>query len=203
MRFVSHSPRFGVGIVGELVHFSNYGDRIVERDAYTAEFNQNDVTEDDLHYAERCFKNELGQIRGQTVLGDEVTPTPFLDRVSVFDTDEEAAREDWEGKTFTDPRGNVWPFKDYVEDVMSKLAVNHPDFRQIIQRPAEPPWPNYLQFRGPLERLVEKLVEEGFDLREVLRFEQETGHREAVIEALQARLAQQKEEMAGMEQVPA
>ena len=203
MRFVSHSPKMRVSVVPKKSHFSNFGDEIVDQEGYVAQFNAGDVTEADLHFAEKMFTNEFGQIHGQTLLGDEVTPTPFLERVSVFDTEEVAVREQWDARTVTDVYGNVVPFKQYVEEYLTAQAVNHPDFRLVVELPAQPPWPRYMDYRGSLDQLVERLVEDGYDLLEVIRFEEQAGHRQAVIDKLREVLREQQAEIAEAVQVPA
>lgn len=203
MRFVSHSPAMTVGVLPKKAHFSNFGDEIIDQEGYMAQFSPNDVVEADLRFAEKAFTNEFGQIHGQTVMGDEVTPTPFIDRLSVFDTEEMAAREQWDARTVTDVYGKTFPFKEYVEKVLSERAVDHPDFRLVVEAPAEPPWPNYMEYRGSLEQLVERLVEDGYDLPEVIRFEEQSGHRQAVIDALRVTIREQQAEIAEALQVPA
>jgi len=192
-----------VSVLPKKSHFNNYGDELIDQDGYIAEFNRNAITEADLHFAEKVFLNEFGQIQGQTVMGDEVTPTPFVDRLSVFDTEEAAVREQWDARTVTDVYGKTTPFKQYVETYLSEHGVSHPDYRLVIELPAQPPWPRYEQFQGSLEQLVERLIEDGYDLLEVIRYEEQTGHRQQVIEALRERLRERQEEIAGAVQVPA
>jgi hypothetical protein len=203
MRFVSHSPAMLVGVLPKKSHFNNYGDEITDQEGYIAQFSPNDLTEVDVRFAEKAFLNEFGQIHGQTVMGDEVTPTPFIERLSVFDTEETAVREQWDARTVTDVYGKTTPFKEYVEKTLTERAVNHPDFRLVVELPAQPPWPNYMEYRGSLEQLVERLVEDGYDLLEVIRFEEQTGHRQAVIDALRETIREQQAEMADAPQVPA
>lgn len=202
MRFISHSPGFKIQVMGERVHFSNFGDRIVDREGVIVEFNQNDVTDTDLLYAERLFTTE-GLLHGRTVLVDEVTPTPILDRVSVYDTDEEAMRGDWYGRTIVDSRGIEHDKKDYIEQFLSERAVNHPDFRQVAAITPQAPWPSYLTFQGSLDQLLDKIESDGFSLHEVLAFETQVAKRPAVIEAISARIAERAHEAAQEEQVPA
>jgi hypothetical protein len=203
MRFVSHAPKMRVVVVPTKKHATQYGDEITDQEGYTAEFNQNEVNESDVHFAQKVFQDEFGRIHGQTVLVDEVTPTPFLDRLSVFDTEETALREHWEAKVVRNINGEIVDFKQYVEEALARAAVNSPDYRQVIELPVAPPWPNYLEFRGSLEQLVRRLVEDGHDLQEVIRFEEQTGHRQAVIEVVRAALVEQQREMEGAIQVPA
>lgn len=200
MRFISHSAAFKVSVVGERVHHSQYGDRIVDREGYVAEFNQNDLNEGDLEYAKKVFPPD--QLQGIQVLSDEMTPAPFIDRISVFDTDEEAKRRHWEGETIEDHRG-VFDKKEFVEDFLVKHAVDHPDFRLIETIPLEPPWPRYLEYNGTPAQLLAKIESDGHDLQEVLRYEQQLNERPAMIEILQQRLNEQVEEAQGAEVVPA
>lgn len=199
MRFVSHSAGFSVQIIEERAHPTQYGDMIVDRDGYHAHFTQDDVTEADLAFAE----HEFGRTPpGFTVTTDEVTPIPLLHRVSVFDTEEAALREGWSGRTTVDRMGNIVDFKTVVEQKLSERAVNHPDFRQLVELPVEPPWPNYLQFNGSLEQLLETLTRMGHDLHKVLAYEKQQG-REQVAQAIQAEIDRQAAEYADAPQVPA
>jgi hypothetical protein len=199
IRFVSHSPGFMVQIVEGRSHPTAYGDLITDRENYIARFTQNDVTDADIDFVRRTFGEVLP---GRTTLVDEMTSTPLLDRVSVFDTDEMALRENWEGQTFTDARGVTHDFKTRVEQVLSERAVDHPDFRQVQVAPLQPPWPNYLEFRGTLEQLIQTLVFQGHDLRHVLAYEKEQG-RPQVAAAIKAEIDRQNAEVQNAPQVPA
>lgn len=190
-----------VQVIQELSHPNAYGQVIVDRPGYYAQFNQNDVTAADLEFAERVLVSE--GINGRTLELDEVTLSPLIQRVSVFDTDEQARRERWATRTHTDEYGNEHNFKDYVERWLADRSQNHPDFRMIEEAPLEPPWPNYLDYRGSLDSLISRLIEDGFDLGRVLAFEEKVGHRDAVIERLRAELARRREEARGTEVVPA
>jgi len=192
-----------VSVLAKKSHFNNYGDELVDQEGYTAQFSPRWLTEEAVRFAEKAFLNEFGQIHGQTTLADEVTPTPFIDRLSAFDTEEVAVEEQWDARTVTDVYGKVTPFKEYVETYLSEHGVNHRDYREVVQAPAQPPWPKYLEFRGTLEQLVSRLVEDGYDLLEVIRYEEQTGHRQPVIDALRVVLSEQQAEIEGAVQVPA
>jgi hypothetical protein len=198
MRFVSHSPGFTVEVVKEKTRHSNYGDRIVDQEQINARFNQDDVTDADIEFAESVW----GLMPGRTVLIDEVTPSPALDRVSVYDTDEEAIRGDWEGRTVLNNRGEQVDLKEWVEGILSSRAERHPDFRQFKALPAQPPWPTYLQWNGTLEQLVQTLLHQGHDLRKVLAFEKQQG-RPQVIAAIEQAIAERDRVLAEAEQIPA
>lgn len=198
MRFVSHSPAFSMVVVGEKVRYSNYGDRIVDQEQVLAQFTQNDVTDADLAFAQTIWP----KMEGFTTLIDEVTPTPMLDRVSVYDTEEEAIRGNWEGRTVLDDRGEVHDLKTYVEKRLSERAVRHTEFRQVELVPLDPPWPNYLNFTGTMEALIAKLTEDGYDLAHALAYEKQIG-RQPVVQALQAEINRQEQELAQAPQVAA
>lgn len=201
MRFLSHSPKFQVQIIEPRVRFTQYGDRVVDREGYVAVFTPDDVTQADVEFAEREFEKG-GLLNGRTVMRDEVTPTPLINRLSVFDTDEQAARENWAGLTYEDPRGNVHDFKTYVENFLAQRAINHGDFRQVTVALIEAPWPTYLQFNGTLDGLLQKIVEDGYDPGRVLAFERQLSpQRPNVIAALEQLAASQQAEMAGREQI--
>ncbi len=189
MRFVSHIRNFAVGIVTHQEAPTAFGTVIVMREGFTAHFKQ-DVTDRDVEFAERVFERG-GMVYGRTTEIDEVTMSPLISRLSVFDTDEEAAREGWEGQTLTDDRGVEHDKKEYIERVLSERAVNHQDFRQIEEEPVPMPWPNYLQFEGSLEQLLQKVVDDGYEIGAVLAYERQQGKRPAVIEALERLLLAQ------------
>jgi len=186
-RYVSNIRRFGVGIVEPRVHISNYGDRIIDREGYSAQFMQNDLTDRDVEVATATF-----EMNGMTTLIDEVTPTPIIDRLSTFDTDDVAIREEW-----------TPDFKAMVEEKLARLAARDPHFCLVEQIRQAPPWPLYMQFSGTLEQLLDILVQQGHNLREVIRFEEETGHRQAVINALNAKLDELDAETADVPEIMA
>src|SRR5262245_24754581 len=117
MRFVSHIRNFSVQIVEPRVHFSNFGDRIVDREGYIAQFSPDYVTNEDIDFARRGFE-EGGFLHGRTTMVDEVTPTPLMNRLSVFDTDEEGLRLKWEPEA-----------KQQVEAFLLERSFDHPDYR--------------------------------------------------------------------------
>ena len=198
MRFVSHIARFSVGIIPERAHFSNYGDRIIDQEGFTAHFNQNEVTETDVSFVERTFA-----LHGRQTLQDEVTPVPTLERTSVFDTAEEAVRNNWRGRTHVDERGQEWDFQDYVEHKLLENSQGHDDYRLHEQAKEPPPWPKFMEFQGSLEQLFAKIEEDGHDFRQVLAYERQNARRPALIEALEAKIIEQDSLLAGAEVVPA
>jgi hypothetical protein len=200
VRFVSHIAAFAVQVIEQRDHYTQYGDRMVDREGFTAHFNQNDLNEGDVEFAERIFGAE--GLHGRTTEVDEVTLTPIVNRLSVFDTDEEAGRQQWAGQT-VEIGDRVYDKKEYIEDWLAAHAVDHPDFRQIVTVPLQPPWPNYLAYRGTPEQLLTKLEAEGHDLDGVLRYEEQLGQRPEMIGVLRERIRELETETAGALEVPA
>jgi hypothetical protein len=171
MRFISHIRDFSCGIVEQRSHATQYGDTIIDREGYTAQFMPEDVTEADIEVAEEVF---AGMLHGRKLELDEVTPVPLMTRLSVFDTGERALAEDWSPE-----------FRELVESTLLKRSDMHPDFRLVTREPIEAPWPRYLDFKGSLDELLQKVVEDGHDPNRVLAYERQTGQRPQVIEALE------------------
>jgi hypothetical protein len=173
MRFLSHISGFSVQIIEPRVHMSQYGDRITDREGYVAYFRTGDVTEADVDFAERVFVKE-GLLYGRKLEVDDVTPASLLTRLSVFDTAQRASEEKWSDD-----------FRQLVEDFLVERADNHPDFRLITIEAIAPPWPNYLDFRGAKSELLQKIVDDGYSVRDVIAFERQSGQRPELIEALE------------------
>lgn len=181
MRFVSHIKRFMIQLVEPRVHFTQYGDRIVDREGYVARFDPDQLTEEDVAFAERVFERG-GLLNGRTYMQDEVTPTPLINRLSVFDTDEQAQREHWDVE-----------FKEYVEQQLVNRSLNHPDFRMVEEKPAQLPWPGYESFQGTFEDFTTKIATERLDPRIVLAYERQNAKRPAVMNALSEMIAQEEQ----------
>jgi len=198
MRFVSHIARFKISIIPERAHFSNFGDRIIDQEGFMAHFNQNEVTDADVSFVERTFA-----LHGKQTLQDEVTPVPTIERVSVYDTTEEAVRNHWRGRVHVDQRGEEWDFQDYVERRLLDESQGHDDFRLHEAAKEPPPWPRYMDFQGTLDQLFAKIEEDGHDYRQVLAFERQNARRPVLIEALEAKISEQDALLVGAEIVPA
>jgi hypothetical protein len=128
--------------------------------------------ENEKDEAERHFK-----FNGRTQHQDEATPTDVDDRLSIFDTDEEAEKQGWDAET-----------KALVEDTFTRKAVSSPNAILIVQTTAIPaPFPNYDTYTGEMEDLVLMLVDQGHDLERVLHYERTFGRkRPEVIQALES-----------------
>jgi hypothetical protein len=179
MRFISHITNFAVQIIEPRSHPTQYGDVVVDREGYTAQFTTFDVTDADVAFAEEAFVKG-GLIHGRKYEMDEVTPVPLITRLSVFDTDERALQEDW------DPE-----FRELVEEKLIRRSINHPDYRLVERLAVDPPWPRYLDFKGTLAQLMQKIDEDGYDPHQVLAYERATANRQMIIDALEQKLVDQ------------
>jgi hypothetical protein len=139
--------------------------------------------ENEKDEAERHFS-----FRGRTQHEDEATPTDVIDRLSIYDTDEEAEKQGWDAET-----------KALVEDTFTRKAVSSPNAILIISStPIPSPFPNYDTYTGTPEELVIMLVEQGHDLERVLHYERTFGpKRQEIIEALEAGVEAWKEVTVG------
>jgi hypothetical protein len=188
IRFVSHIREFSVQVIEPRVHHTQYGDRVTDREGYVAQFKAGDVTEADVEFAEKYMVKE-GLVYGRKLELDEVTLTPLVNRLSVFDTGEVALAENWEPE-----------FREHVEQFLLQRSIDHPDFRLVTELPVPPPWPRYLDFRGTMTQLLKKIIDDGHEPRHVLAYERQSGHRQQVIDALEQLVVDQ--ETAQYEQEP-
>ena len=136
------------------------------------------------------FENEEAMARkqfnfhGNTQELDQATPSDAVNRIAVYDTDEEAEKEGWDSAT-----------KTLVEEKLIGICQTTPnDLLLVTGTPISAPFPPYDAFEGDPEQLVMKLAEDGFDLDQVLYYEQVFGRkRPEVIEALQEMIEMEKE----------
>jgi len=177
VRFISQSRRFSVQVRPEHGVVEN-GMWAVKVPAIYADFWQDDIREHELAIAEKSFN-----FHGRTTEMDTVTPTPIITRLSVFDTIVAAAAQGWDDET-----------REKVEEFLLHRAeqTGNINFMFVPEREINPPWPRYNEFRGSIERLLARLREDGFDLNDVLTYEQSQYglRRPEVIAALAAEIAQ-------------
>lgn len=127
--------------------------------------------ESEKEAAERHFS-----FPGLTQHEDEATPSDPTYRLSIFDTDEEATKNEWSAED-----------RQLIEDTLQRMAQLAPDSLLVIQStPIPAPFPAYDEYAGDPEDLVVKLVEDGHDLGRVLHYERTFGpKRPEVIAALE------------------
>ena len=113
---------------------------------------------------------------------------PFT-RVGVLDTDEEALRQNWTPEE-----------KEFVEQALAKAPSSGIEYVICSPPKTVKPWDKYDEFVG--EDAVEKILYTvdliGADPKSVLRYEQENLNRQEVIEALEALVEKDAEDVVGV-----
>jgi hypothetical protein len=127
--------------------------------------------ENEKEEAERHFS-----FHGLTQHQDEATPSDPIYRLSVYDTDTEAERLNWDADT-----------KELVEETLRRKARSTPNTILIIEStPIPAPFPAYDTYDGDPGELVVMLADQGHDLAQVLHYERTFGpKRQEIIEALE------------------
>jgi hypothetical protein len=127
--------------------------------------------ENEKEEAERHFS-----FHGLTQHEDEATPSDPVYRLSVYDTDAEAERLEWDAET-----------KAQVEEVLTRKAQTAPNAILIVETtPIPSPFPSFDTYAGDPAQLVLTLAEQGHDLAQVLHYERTFGkQRPEIIEALE------------------
>lgn len=170
MRFISHIRRNAITIHGGRVRHTEFGDEVLIP-MVIAQFTPGDITAEELVFAERVFK---GETNGRTLELDEVTPTELLGRLSSYDTDEHAEYFAQLDEEYGAPSGakNWEGWKAYTEQKLIERSQPGSDSRIFEAAPLSPPWPKYNEFRGSIDDLIMRLLEDGYHLPAVLEYEQ-------------------------------
>jgi len=185
MRFISQYPGYGPQIRVQRQRALGDGGVEVLQPGLYVKFQP--VAEGGMIYEnERIAALNHFTFHGNTQDIGEAIPTDQLNRLSVFDTDEAAIKENWTEEE-----------KALVEEKLCDLALNSPtEVLLVADHPINAPFPNYDSFEGTPTELVVKLIEDGFDLELVLAYERIFGQkREDVIEALETGIAVAQEEI--------
>jgi len=129
--------------------------------------------------AERALKEFSFRGRYQHV--DEATPAEISYRLSVFDTEKQGYDE---------------PTRLLVEEELRRLEKINDDFFIVTELSIPAPYPAWDTSELPAFQMVAGLVEMGFDLNDALSYEKLFGpHRENLIEALEAVIADQAQDV--------
>lgn len=183
MRYLSKWGRYGVQVRPQLVEaYANGLIRILQEPIY-AIFEPHATRPEERDMAVAYFTFE-GYYQEQ----DEATVFPPDHRIGVYDTEQAQLDGGWSDEVRLE-----------VEAELRRIAER---FNYLLEVPATfvaPPWPRYEDYKGTPAALVRKLVDEGYDIYEVMEYERATLNREPVIEALQAALDApvQEEEVVG------
>jgi hypothetical protein len=156
MRFVSQYKMFGMQVrpIREMVLAT--GQTQVQVEPIYIRFWQGDITEKEVAAAEAHWQ----KFAGRTVERDMMTPTSILARLSVFDTDHP-----------DHPWANDEVVKEMVEQTLLQKAGGK-DYIYVEREKMAPPWPTYDSFKGNLNKLLERINEDGYTLEAVLAYEQ-------------------------------
>jgi hypothetical protein len=109
---------------------------------------------------------------------DEVTIVGPEYRIGVFDSDHAYLSLGWSEET-----------RDWVDEQLVDYANKYVDIAIVPRTLIPPPWPKYDTFKGSIQALMRKLVDEGHDLEQVLAYEHAVQGRGKVVEAIEALLA--------------
>lgn len=120
--------------------------------------------------------------RGLYQEADEATPVQPDYRIGVFDSDTAQIQEGW-----TDDERLL------AEHVLQTRAVADDTLLELPRTGVAAPWPRYDEFQGNVRQLLRRLTEDGYDLSQVLEYEQAMQARPAVITALEAQIAGEPE----------
>lgn len=196
MRFVSHIRNFGVGILTRRAVIQASGAEQELVPGFQASFWQSDITAEELEFAERHFSPN-----GRTTEQDEVTLTPLIGRLSVYDTEAEkeiakydAIDEQMLGETIPGSRGQIWErgtLKAMVEEKLSARAASSQTFALVVEAPMSPPWPAYDAFPGEVEDLVATIQAQGHHIPPIVVYERQNQNRPEVVAALEDAAAEQ------------
>jgi hypothetical protein len=184
MRFISQYPEYKFQARPQRQRALGDGGVEVTQEPIYCEFQP-------LHSGAMMYENEVAHaiqnfdFRGNTQSEDEATPTDPIQRLSVYDTDEQAQAHGWDEET-----------QAFVEARLTELALNAPsECIQITDAPIAPPFPRYDEWDGPSpDMLIVRLIEDGHDLPLILHYERTFGRkREKIIKALEETIEAQKE----------
>jgi hypothetical protein len=184
MRFVSNSPRLGLGTAQkERFQLTSDGELHKIGDSLPVTFTQEYLMQTDIDFALHVFPED--SFRGRYMESDEVTLEPVAGRIGVYDTVEEQAKLGWDDAT-----------REKVEQWLLAKTNLGQDFVQVekIVGLASKPWPSYDEahhFKIPA------LAAELGLLEEALAYEQANKNRESVVSGLEEKLAIPADAVAG------
>jgi hypothetical protein len=176
MRFVSINPKLGLGtVVKEKFVLALDGQRDQTQDSVSVQFSQEYLTQDDINFALHFFPEN--RFTGRYLEADSVTLEPLAQRIGVFDTVEEQARQGWDDATTAKVEQYLLAKPNYGQDFVQAGKV---------EAVAGIPWASYdttHHFKIP------GLAAELGLLHEALAWEQANKNRDSVISGLEEKLA--------------
>ena len=172
MRFVSLYARLGLGTARkEKFVLALDGQRDQTQDSLSVQFTQEYLTQDDITFALSYFPES--RFQGRYLEADEITQEPLAQRIGVYDTVEEQARQGW-----TDEE------RELVESWMKAKPNYGQDFVEVVPVAKEvtKPWPSY---NSTHHFKIPTLAAELGLIDEALAYEAAHKNRAGVIEALE------------------
>lgn len=184
MRFVSNSPRLGLGAAQtEKFVLALDGQRDQTVESVPVQFTQEYLTQADIDFALHIWPEDT--FKGRYMENDEVTLEPLAGRIGVYDTAEEQTRNGWDDAMKTKVEGFMLAKKN--------LGLDFAVVEKVVGL-ASKPWPSYDEahhFKIPA------LASELGLLEEALAYEQANKNRESVISGLEEKLAIPADAIAG------
>lgn len=118
-----------------------------------------------LYENEKDAATDHFKFHGLTQHEDQATPSDPAYRLSIFDTREEAEKNEWDAET-----------TKLVEDTLVRMAALSPNDLLVIETtPIPAPFPAYDTYAGDPGELVLQLIDQGHDLERVLHYERTFG----------------------------
>jgi hypothetical protein len=184
MRFVSQHPLYKFQVRPQRQRAVGDGAIEITQEPIYAQFVP-------VHSGAMIYENEVAealrhfQFRGNTQAQDEATPTDPIQRLAVYDTQEQAQSEGWDEETQRE-----------VEERLVRACQESPsEVLLVTDKPIAPPFPAYDNWDGPdPDMLISRLIEDGHDLPLVLHYERTFGpNRPHIVAALEQTIELQKE----------
>jgi hypothetical protein len=168
MRFLSKFGRFGVQIRAQNQEpYANGMVRVIDQQV-AAIFQPTGLTtsERELAFKSFAFNGSLQEM-------DEVTIVQPDYRIGVYDTVEQQLAQGWSDELRKEVEQKLLAHANLYGDVVMVPVIEIP-----------PPWPRYDEYGGSPSQLARKLVDEGYNLDDVIAYEREHQNRERVLEAI-------------------
>jgi hypothetical protein len=174
MRFVSKYGMYGVQVVPLVEEsYATGGTKIIQEPIY-AKFRPGALMPGEYEFALANWSNWNGSLQ----MADEVTIVSPDYRIGSYDTIEEQRSRGWSDELRLEVERVLILNAEFTDNMLAVPATMVP-----------PPWPRYDDYLGSLEQLLQKLVEEGHNLENVLAYERGTQNRDEIVDALETLVA--------------
>lgn len=183
MRFVSRYGGFVVSIRPIITEAYAVGIQKTIQEPIYARFSVLTTRPEEVDLANEHWRSFNGFYQQE----DEVTIVPPDYRIGAFDTELAAIEQSWSDET-----------RHEVEQALIDYAERWNDIIVVPVAVLAPPWPRYDEYAGTPISLARKLVDEGYDLSEVMAYELVNQNRADVLAAIEDMVVDpQLEEVAG------